>query len=99
MTSGVDYWPSVATLDEFVGRGAVNRTWGDAYGYVLVATGRAHAMVDPIVNRWDVAPMLTIFPEAGGIFTDLSGTITAEGGDALATNPALVDQILNLVGR
>ena len=99
VTSGVDYWPSAATLDEFVGRGAVIRTWGDAYGYVLVATGRAHAMVDPIVNRWDVAPMLTIFPEAGGVFTDLSGAVTAEGGDALATNRGLADQILALVGR
>ncbi len=99
VTSGVDYWPSAATLDEFVNRGAVIRTWGDAYGYVLVATGRAHAMVDPIVNRWDVAPMLTILPEAGGVFTDLSGAVTAEGGDALATNQALLDQILSLVGR
>ena len=99
VTSGVDYWPSAAALDEFVGRGAVIRTWGDAYGYVLVATGRAHAMVDPIVNRWDVAPMLTIFPEAGGVFTDLSGVTTAEGGDALATNRNLAAQILALVGR
>ncbi len=99
VTSGVDYWPSAAALDEFVGRNAVIRTWGDAYGYVLVATGRAHAMVDPIVSRWDVAPMLTILPEAGGVFTDLSGTVTAEGGDALATNLALAPQILELVGR
>ena len=45
VTSGVDYWPSAAALDAFVGGGAVIRTWGDAYGYVLVATGRADAMV------------------------------------------------------
>jgi fructose-1,6-bisphosphatase/inositol monophosphatase family enzyme len=56
-------------------------------------------MVDPIVSRWDVAPMLTILPEAGGVFTDLSGTVTAEGGDALATNLTLAPQILELVGR
>ena len=99
VTSGVDYWPSAAALDAFVGSGAVIRTWGDAYGYVLVATGRADAMVDPVVSRWDVAPMLTIFPEAGGLFCDLSGTVTAEGGDALATNPALAPQVLALVGR
>ena len=99
VTSGVDYWPSATALDEFVGQGAVIRTWGDAYGYVLVATGRADAMVDPVVFRWDVAPMLTILPEAGGVFTDLSGSVTAEGGDALATNPALLEQILDLVGR
>tara|TARA_B100000029_G_scaffold26914_1_gene26431 strand:- start:86 stop:874 length:789 start_codon:yes stop_codon:yes gene_type:complete len=99
VTSGVDYWPSADRLDAFVGRGAVIRTWGDAYGYVLVATGRADAMVDPVVNRWDVAPMLTILPEAGGVFCDLSGRVSAEGGDALATNAALVGQVLDLVGR
>ncbi len=99
MTSGVDYWPSAAALDAFVGNGAVIRTWGDAYGYVLVATGRADAMVDPVVSRWDVAPMLTILPEAGGLFCDLAGTFTAEGGDALATNPALAPLVLALVGR
>jgi len=56
-------------------------------------------MVDPVVSRWDVAPMLTIFPEAGGLFCDLSGTVTAAGGDALAANPALAPQVLALVGR
>ena len=88
-----------AALDALVGSGAVIRTWGDAYGYVLVATGRADAMVDPVVSRWDVAPMLTILPEAGGLFCDLSGTVTAEGGDALAANPAGGPQVLALVGR
>ena len=84
---------------KLVKHGTIIRTWGDAYGYALVATGRADAMVDPVVRRWDVAPMLTIFPEAGGLFCDLSGTVTAEGGDALAANPALAPQVLALVGR
>ena len=99
VTSGIDYWPSAAHLDAFVGHDTVIRTWGDSYGYVLVATGRADAMVDPIVSRWDVAPMLTILPEAGGVFTDLSGIATADGGDAVATNPHLLHPILELVGR
>lgn len=99
VTSGVDYWPTTAALDAFIERGAVIRTWGDAYGYALVATGRASAMVDPVVNRWDVAPMMTILPEAGGVFSDFAGTFTAEGGNALATNTNLAKQILELVGR
>ena len=97
VTSGVDYWPSAETLDRFIKSGAVIRTWGDAYGYVLVATGRADAMIDPIVNHWDVAPMLTIFPEAKGIFTDFSGAATANGGNALATNPDLYTSIIHLI--
>src|SRR5262245_7187108 len=31
----------------------VTRTWGDCYGYLLVATGRAEVMIDPILNVWD----------------------------------------------
>ncbi len=97
VTSGVDYWPSTDILNRLVQNGAVIRTWGDAYGYVLVATGRADAMIDPIVNHWDVSPMLTIFPEAGGIFSDFSGAFTANGGNALATNPNLYTSIISLI--
>ena len=99
LTSGVDYWESAARLDPLVTAGSIIRTWGDSYGYLLVATGRADAMVDPIVNRWDVAPMLTILPEAGGLFTDMAGNVTADGGDAIATNPKLHAALMAAVGR
>ena len=49
------------------------RTWGDAAGYVLVATGRAEVMIDPIMNPWDIGPLPVIIEEAGGTFTDLRG--------------------------
>src|SRR5689334_5853091 len=41
--------------DALASRAQLSRTWGDCYGYLLVATGRAEVMVDPIVNAWDVA--------------------------------------------
>lgn len=65
------------------------RGWGDCYGYLLVATGRAEAMVDPIVNPWDAACFQPIIEEAGGVFTDLNGKPTPFSGTALATNKAL----------
>ena len=43
-----------------------NRTWGDVYGYYLVATGRVHVMVDPMLNVWDAAAGLVIVEESGG---------------------------------
>ena len=49
------------------------RTWGDGYGYLMVATGRAEVMIDPVVNLWDAAPLQTIIEEAGGHFTDWNG--------------------------
>ena len=68
---------------------AVSRTWGDAFGYLMVATGRAEVMVDPVVNAWDIACFLPIIGEAGGVFTDLDGNVTAFGGHSIATNAAL----------
>jgi histidinol-phosphatase len=68
---------------------AVVRTWGDCYGYLLVATGRAEVMLDDIVNPWDAAALLPIIEEAGGLFTDWRGRRTAFGGDAIATNGAI----------
>ena len=97
VTSGVDYWPSTSTLDRLVEHDVIIRTWGDAYGYALVATGRVDAMLDPIVNRWDVAPMLTIIPEAGGVFSDFTGSVTDDGGTALASNTATHPLLLELL--
>ena len=70
------------------------RTWGDCYGYVLVATGRAEIMLDPEMNPWDCAAVLPIIQEAGGHFTTWDGTPTIWGKDSIATNAALFDQVL-----
>ena len=71
----------------------VSRTWGDCYGYVLVATGRAEVMCDPVLSPWDAAPLQPIIEEAGGVFTTWDGRRTAFGGDALATNAALAAEV------
>jgi histidinol-phosphatase len=73
------------------------RTWGDAYGYALVATGRVEAMVDHQAAVWDVAPMPVILAEAGGRFTDLDGAADHTTGSGLATNGVLHDDLLALL--
>lgn len=70
---------------------ALSRTWGDCYGYFLVATGRAEIMVDPALSPWDAASVLVIVEEAGGSFTDWTGACTAFGGNAIATNAAVAE--------
>jgi histidinol-phosphatase len=75
-----------------------SRTWGDCYGYVLVATGRADVMLDPVMNLWDCAPLLPIMEEAGGTFTDWRGVRTVHGGNAIATNKLLFDEVMQLIG-
>lgn len=78
-------------------RAAISRTWGDCYGYLLVATGRAEAMVDDVLSPWDAAALLPIVQEAGGVFTDWNGQATAFGGSAIATNGALAKEIRRLL--
>jgi histidinol-phosphatase len=78
-------------------RAKSSRTWGDCYGYVLVATGRAEVMLDPVMNLWDCAPLLPIMEAAGGTFTDWRGEKTAHGGNSIATNGVLFDEVMTVV--
>jgi histidinol-phosphatase len=75
------------------------RTWGDAYGHVLVATGRADIMLDPVMNIWDCAALLPIVEEAGGTFTDWAGKRTIDGGNAISTNRSLFDPVMEVVRK
>jgi histidinol phosphatase-like enzyme (inositol monophosphatase family) len=78
-------------------RAKTSRTWGDCYGYVLVATGRADVMLDPVMNLWDCAPLLPIMEEAGGTFTDWRGERTVSGGNAIATNGRLFEEVMGMI--
>jgi histidinol-phosphatase len=75
------------------------RTWGDCYGYLLVATGRAEAMLDPVMNIWDAAALLPILQEAGGTFTDWRGVPTIAGEEGLGTNGLVLDEVLALISK
>jgi histidinol phosphatase-like enzyme (inositol monophosphatase family) len=81
-----EQWRSLAS------QAGVVRTWGDCYGYLLVATGRAEIMVDDLVNVWDAAAMYPLIVEAGGQFTSWDGRATVFGGDIIATNTGVAEQ-------
>ena len=93
-------------VDSFAQRGAaevyaqleqaayITRTWGDGYGYLLVATGRAVAMVDAAMNLWDAAAIQPVIVEAGGRFSDWGGEPTIYGGDGIAANAAAAEEVL-----
>jgi histidinol-phosphatase len=73
------------------------RGWGDCYGHVLVATGRAEVALDPVMHIWDCAALAPILEEAGGTFTDWRGRSTIDAGNAISTNGALFREIMKLV--
>jgi histidinol phosphatase-like enzyme (inositol monophosphatase family) len=75
----------------------LSRTWGDCYGYLMVATGRAEVMVDPVAAVWDLAALLPVIEEAGGTFSDWQGRSTIHSGQSIATNGHVHDEVLALI--
>jgi histidinol-phosphatase len=84
--------------DRLAAAAGVVRSWGDAYGHALVATGRAEIMVDPVLAPWDVAPLSLALEEAGGVFTDFDGRSGHRVTSGVATNAALAVEARRLLG-
>jgi histidinol phosphatase-like enzyme (inositol monophosphatase family) len=90
---------AAAAYQQLDAEAAISRTWGDGYGYLLVATGRAEVMVDPIMNLWDAAPLRIVMEEAGGTFTDWQGEPTIHHGEGVATNGCILAEVLEITSR
>lgn len=73
------------------------RTWGDCYGYVFVARGAAHVMVDPIMNPWDLMALVPVIRGAGGIITDWEGGDVVKGSSAVAACPEIHAEVIRLL--
>ena len=78
---------------DLAGRAMASRTWSDAYGHALVATGRIEAMVDPIVQPWDISAMRLVVREAGGRFTDFAGG-EYPMNEAISSNGRVHEEVL-----
>ena len=78
------------------------RSWGDAYGYYLVATGTVEIMIDPMLNIWDAAAVQPIIEEAGGMFTDWAGVSRMDAGESIGSNglvhPAVIEITRSVAG-
>ena len=101
-TTTIQGWDRVGQqplFDRLLNECQLSRGWGDCYGHILVATGRADIMVDPMLNPWDCAPLIPIMREAGGSFMDYSGQPNIHAGRGLSVNAALRDSVLQLISE
>lgn len=70
------------------------RGYGDFLSYCFVAEGSVDIAAEPEVSLWDLAALSVLVTEAGGRFTSLAGEDGPHGGDAVATNGLLHDEVL-----
>lgn len=106
VTSGLEYWHAWASdrgqdgFRRLIERARFVRTWGDAYGYVLLATGRVDVLVDPACGAyWDYAPMVPILAEAGGRLTTLTGQPLRPWRTLLGSNGRVHEEVRALWGE
>ena len=86
-------------FDDLANRVGVYRTFGDGYGYLLVASGWADMMVDPIMNPWDLLPLVPVIQGAGGVITDWEGApiAGASTNSCVAATPGLHAEIIGIL--
>jgi histidinol-phosphatase len=84
----------VTALSRSCGR---TRGYGDFLSFMLLADGAVDVVTEPIAKEWDLAPLDIIVTEAGGTFTDVQGEHTVRGGNAIATNGLLHDEVLAMM--
>jgi histidinol-phosphatase len=99
---GLEEWERHGRLDNLIvlsQRVWRTRGFGDFWQYMLVAEGAAEIAADPSVSVWDLAAPLVIVTEAGGRFSDFTGTSTAAAGSGLATNGLLHEPVLAILDR
>lgn len=81
--------------DALLARARIARTWGDCYGYLLLAGGWADVMLDPIMNPWDIQALIPVVRGAGGVITDWHGGDPVGGDSIIAASPGLHAQVVN----
>jgi histidinol-phosphatase len=74
------------------------RAYGDFWSYMLLAEGAVDIAAEPELALHDMAALVPVVTEAGGRFTSLTGVDGPFGGNALATNGLLHDDVLARIG-
>ncbi len=94
---GVEQHQNFAAFESLARCVKLYRTWGDCLGYLLLATGGADVMADPIMNPWDIMALIPVIEGAGGRITDWQGNDPVQGNSIIATAGILHDEVIALL--
>ena len=87
----------VAPFEELRARARLARFGGDAYIFCLLAAGCIDIVIDPGLQAYDIAALVPIIEQAGGVVSTLDGAPAHNGGDIIAAaSPELHEQVCSL---
>ncbi len=95
--ANIEKYQNKSGFDTLVETTKVFRTWGDCYGYLLLASGWADIMLDPIMNPWDKYPLIPIITGAGGVITGWDGSDAADSDSIVSAHPNIHSQVLDIL--
>ena len=90
-------YQDIKAFDKLAEQVNLFRSWGDCYGYYLLASGYADIMIDPVMNPWDVLPLIPIIQGAGGIITDYQGNDAVRGKSAVAAAREIHSRVISIL--
>ncbi|WP_421082847.1 histidinol-phosphatase [Rothia nasimurium] len=99
--SSLSGWKELGNRDKFIELTDTvwrTRAYGDFWSYMMVAEGVVDAAAEPELGLYDMAALVPIVTEAGGRFTSLAGQDGPHGGNAVASNGLLHQEILSYLG-
>jgi histidinol phosphatase-like enzyme (inositol monophosphatase family) len=92
-------YQNLEKFEKLIRKVRLYRSWGDCYGYYLLATGFADVMIDPIMSFWDTMALIPIIKGAGGIITDYKGDDPVKGNSIIAASPGIHSQVIKCLNE
>ncbi len=86
-------------FDDLLGKVKLFRTWGDGFGYLLLASGRADIMVDAQMAPWDILPVIPVVRGAGATITTFKGDDPVTGTSALCAHPSIFGEVHGVLNQ
>lgn len=95
--SDIEHYQNLDAFHRLIKQAGMHRTWGDCYGYMLVAAGLADVMIDPIMSPWDINALVPIIEGAGGVITDYQGKDVLKGNSSVAAHESIHAQVIEIL--
>lgn len=101
-TTSFDYFRDEPWEDSYlaIARAAKRtRGWSDCHSELLLVTGRIEAVVEPVLNPWDISAIIAVLNEAGGRFTDWHGERVSQSSNSpgVTSNGAIHDALIDVL--